>query len=321
MYLPSPTLTPANTLMLPFPGVFLFLATIWLSIAEKRVSLMLNWILRLSVRSGGVPGKVLTAVTQPSLCHQAAAIINECIRRFTQGAKKVDDDLCLPRGKIIQLCKSFQNEEAQKYLDMAWYLSNPGEKLKEQASRSRNKGWGVGAHAKGDVLSPAVFPSMALIGNLLWFVYFQDRYCNGITCLPPPAQSWTLSKMITRWYFMQVSILTCGFPLVERGSQKLPLRAMARLVLQFTRDERVRLPLGQKGPVHLHEGLCPVAPSARTSASSGSFHEQKRCLLEPIIKSSLEAKSTYKASLQSEFCPQGKGSTSDRQVITWALHN
>ena len=59
---------------------------------------MLKWILRLSVRDGGVPGKMLTAVTQPSLCHEAAAIINEYIKRSTQGAKKVGNDLCLPKG-------------------------------------------------------------------------------------------------------------------------------------------------------------------------------------------------------------------------------
>lgn len=68
---------------------------------QRRASVTLNWILGLSVRNGGVPGKMLTAVTQPSLCHQAAAVINERIKRSTQGAKKVDNDLCLPEGKII----------------------------------------------------------------------------------------------------------------------------------------------------------------------------------------------------------------------------
>jgi hypothetical protein len=49
---------------------------------------------------------------------------------------------------------------------------------------------------------------------------------------------------------------------------------------------------------HCHKGLCPAAPSASTLVS-GSFDEQKHCLLEQIIKSSLEGKSTYKASLKS----------------------
>lgn len=44
---------------------------------------------------------MLTGRTQPSPCHQAAAIINEYIRGSTQGAKKVDNDLCLPEGEII----------------------------------------------------------------------------------------------------------------------------------------------------------------------------------------------------------------------------
>lgn len=119
---------------------------------------MLNWILRLSVRDGGVPGKMLTAVTQPSLCHQAAAIINEYIKRSTQGAKKVDNDLCLPKGQIIQLCKSFQNQEAQKQLEMVWQLSNPGDKFKEQEADPKTKGKGTLPFAKGELLSPAIIP-------------------------------------------------------------------------------------------------------------------------------------------------------------------
>lgn len=69
--------------------------------SQGRASSTRNWILGLSVRNGGVPEKMLTAVTQPPLCHQAAAIINERRKRSTQGAKKVDNDLCLPKGKMI----------------------------------------------------------------------------------------------------------------------------------------------------------------------------------------------------------------------------
>ena len=74
---------------------------------------------------------------------------------------------------------------------------------------------------------------------------------------------------------------------------------MAHFGLQFTRDEC----FGTEGLVHLHESLCQAAPSVRTSASSDSFHEPKSSQVEQIITSSLEGKSTYKASLQSEFCP------------------
>lgn len=96
---PSPTLTPETTPLAAFcRHVFSSLPSSYLS--QRMASLTPNGILGLSVRNGGVPGKMLTGVTQPSLCHQAAAIINECIKRSTQGAKKVDNDLCLPKGKI-----------------------------------------------------------------------------------------------------------------------------------------------------------------------------------------------------------------------------
>lgn len=100
---PSRYTLPLLPSLLPFPRCifFFFLATIWLSMAQKKVSLTRSWSWGLRVRSGDVPRKKLTAVTQPSPCHQAAAKINECIKRSTQGAKKGDNDLCLPKGKII----------------------------------------------------------------------------------------------------------------------------------------------------------------------------------------------------------------------------
>ncbi|CAK7308204.1 hypothetical protein VULLAG_LOCUS13822 [Vulpes lagopus] len=113
--------------------------------------------------------------------------------------------------------------------------------------------------------------------------------------------------MTTRWYFVQVSVLMHGFPLVNRGSQEQPLRAMACLVLKFLGDEHTRLPLRQKGPVvstraSVQQPLQPVVLQLSLVHSM----ERKSCLLEQIIKSSLEGKSTYKATLKSEFCPQGK---------------
>ena len=86
---------------LRIPGLFLLLTTIQLSTAKKKglFNAALDW--RAQCQKRGVAGKMNTAVTQPSQCHQAAAIINERIKRSTQGAKKVDNDLCLPKGKII----------------------------------------------------------------------------------------------------------------------------------------------------------------------------------------------------------------------------
>lgn len=92
-------LTPALTLH--SPGTVPLPATIQLSIAWKKGLFNTESGFRAPCQRWGVPGKMLTAVTQPSLYHQAAAIINERIKRSTQGAEKVDNDLCLPKGKII----------------------------------------------------------------------------------------------------------------------------------------------------------------------------------------------------------------------------
>lgn len=67
---------------------------------RRRTSLMGNWILGLGVRNGTFQERC-TVVSQPSPLHQTAAIINECIKRSTERAEKVDNDLCLPKGKII----------------------------------------------------------------------------------------------------------------------------------------------------------------------------------------------------------------------------
>lgn len=81
-----------------FVDTVLSFATIWLSISQQKDLFNTKWEFK---AEGGGPGKMCTGRTQPSLCHQAAAIINEYIRRSTQGAEKVDNDLCLPEGEII----------------------------------------------------------------------------------------------------------------------------------------------------------------------------------------------------------------------------
>lgn len=61
-----------------------------------------------------------------------------------------------------------------------------------------------------------------------------------------------LSRMISRWYFMHISALTCGFPLVGRGSPKQPLRA------------RLAWVLSHKGCAHQ-----AASETARSSSSPG----------------------------------------------------
>lgn len=92
---------------------------------------------------------------------------------------------------------------------------------------------------------------------------------------------------------------------------------MAGLGLQFTRDERIGTRKSSSSP----RGPLSCSPSARTSASSSSFHEPKSYLLDQIITSSLEGKSTYKASLQSEFFIGKRSQPLIDKLSFWAFHN
>ena len=165
-------------------------------------------------------------------------------------------------------------------------------------SRSKNKGQGDFALCRGWAALSCDYPLH------LWL----ESCCGSCTAMTAAAMEWLVCppsiilNVVKDDYPMILQASLCSNVDFCRYDGEAKSRPWEQWLVWVFNLQGMSA-LGPEGLVHLHEGLCPAAPSARTSASSSSFHEPKSYLLEQIITSSLEGKSTYKTSLQSEFCP------------------